>query len=90
MHLHVGVTDGDWFALHASKPHVEEVNFWKPSNVSFKALQPGEVLLFKLHSPDNFIAGGGFFTRFLNLPLTMVWDTFGEANGVRSLAEMRK
>jgi putative restriction endonuclease len=47
-------------------------------------------LLFKLHSPDNFIAGGGFFTRFLQLPVNLVWDTFGEANGVRSQSEMRE
>jgi putative restriction endonuclease len=49
----------------------------------------GELLLFKLHAPDNYIGGGGFFTRFLQLPLSLAWDTFGEANGVRSLAEMR-
>jgi hypothetical protein len=69
MRLYVAVTDKDWFALHASKPEVEEVNFWRPSpDATFKALQPGELLLFKLHSPDNFIVGGGFFTRFLQLP----------------------
>ena len=68
MRLYVAVTDKDWFALHASKPEVEEVNFWRPSaDATFKALQPGELFLFKLHSPDNYIAGGGFFTRFLQL-----------------------
>ena len=91
MRLYVAVTDKDWFALHASKPEVEEVNFWRPSpDATFKALQPGELLLFKLHSPDNFIAGGGFFTRFLQLPVNLVWETFGEANGVRSQSEMRE
>lgn len=45
---------------------VEEVNFWRPSpDTPFKALRPNELLLFKLHAPDNFVAGGGFFTRFL-------------------------
>jgi putative restriction endonuclease len=78
MRLYVAVTDKDWFALHASKPEVEEVNFRRPSpDATFKALPPGELLLFKLHSPDNFIAGGGFFTRFLQLPVNLVWDTFG-------------
>lgn len=91
MRLYVAVTDKDWFNLHASKVEVEEANFWRPSpNASFKALQPGEVLLFKLHAPENFIVGGGFFTRFLQLPVNLVWDTFGEANGVRSLSEMRE
>src|SRR5437868_12415027 len=90
MRLYVAVTDNDWFALHASKPVVEEVNFWQPSPAkNFKALGPGELLLFKLHSPLNFIVGGGFFTRFLHLPINLAWDTFGEGNGVRSLDEMR-
>jgi putative restriction endonuclease len=90
MRLYVAVTDKDWFSFHASKTNLEEVNFWRPSpDATFKALQPGELLLFKLHAPENFIAGGGFFARFLQLPVNLVWDTFGEANGVRSLAEMR-
>ena len=52
-------------------------------------LQPGELLLFKLKSPNDAIAGGGFFTRFLQMPINMAWETFGEANGVRSLPEFR-
>jgi putative restriction endonuclease len=91
MRLFVAVTDNDWFALHASREGVDEVNFWRPSpEASFKTLEPGELLLFKLHAPENFIVGGGFFTRFLQLPVNLAWDTFQEANGVRSLAEMRK
>jgi putative restriction endonuclease len=91
MHVYVAVTDNDWFALHAAKTDVEEVNFWRPSpEATFKVLQPGELLLFKLHAPENYIAGGGFFTRFLQLPVNLVWDTFGEANGVRTQAEMRE
>lgn len=90
MRLFVGVTDYDWFQLHASKAHVDEVNFWKPSpTATFQALQPGEPFLFKLHSPRNFIAGGGFFAKFLNLPVGLAWDAFGEANGARSLDEVK-
>ena len=47
------------------------------------------MLLFKLHSPRNFIVGGGFFTRFVHLPISLAWEAFGEGNGVRSLSEMR-
>jgi putative restriction endonuclease len=91
MRLFVAVTDNDWFTFHAAKVQVEEVNFWRPSpDATFKALQLGEPLLFKLHSPANFIAGGGFFTRFLQLPVNLAWDTFREANGVRSQFEMRE
>ena len=91
MNFFVAVTDYDWFQLHASKSSVVEVNFWRPSpEASFKALKPGEMLLFKLHSPHNFIVGGGFFTRFVHLPISLSWEAFGEGNGVRSLSEMRE
>jgi putative restriction endonuclease len=91
MRLFVAVTDYDWFQVHASSSTVEEVNFWQPSpDSSFKALSPGEPLLFKLHSPRNFIAGGGFFAKFLQLPLSLAWDAFGEGNGVHTLEEGRK
>jgi putative restriction endonuclease len=88
--LYVGITDYDWFKLHASKPIVEEVNFWKPSSqVGFRALQWGEPFLFKLKSPRNFVVGGGFFTKFVRLPLSLAWEAFGEGNGARSLEEFR-
>ena len=90
MKLYIGITDYDWFSLHASKSFVEEVNFWRPSpSATFKALQPGELFLFKLHAPRNYIVGGGFFTRFLPLPLSLAWAAFGGANGARSLDEVR-
>jgi putative restriction endonuclease len=90
MRMYVAITDKNWFKLHSSSVGVEEVNFWRPSSkTSFNALHSGELLLFKLHSPDNFIAGGGFFTKFHHLPVNMAWDVFKEANGVRSLTEMR-
>jgi putative restriction endonuclease len=90
MRLYIGITDNDWFQLHASRLGTDEVNFWKPSpSANFKVLQVGEPLLFKLHAPDNYIAGGGFFTRFLHLPISLAWDAFREANGVTSLDAMR-
>jgi hypothetical protein len=65
MSFFVAVTDYDWFKLHAPKPLIEEVNFWRPSpEASFKALNVGEMLLFKLHSPLNsIVARRGFFAR---------------------------
>jgi putative restriction endonuclease len=91
MRIFVAVTDNDWFSVHASAARVDEVNFWRPSpEATFKALQVGELLLFKLHAPLNFIAGGGFFVRFHQLPVNLAWETFKEANGVHSLMEMRQ
>ena len=56
MRLFVAVTDNEWFRLHASKETVEEVNFWRPlSEANFKALAPGELLLFKRTRSGNHI-----------------------------------
>lgn len=91
LRLYVGITDYHWFHLHASKDRVEEVNFWRPSaRTGFNALRWGEPFLFKLHAPRNFIVGGGFFTKFLRLPVGLAWRTFGEANGAESLEEVRR
>lgn len=84
----MGVTDKDWFEF-VSRQHADEVNFWQPSGSrEFRALQPGEPFLFKLHSPDNFIVGGGYFVRYSALPVSLAWDAFGAKNGVSSLAEL--
>jgi putative restriction endonuclease len=90
MRAYVGVTDGDWFQLLASQPNLEEINFWQPGgNRSFSAIAPGELFLFKLHAPDNFIAGGGFFTYSTLLPVSLAWEAFGIGNGATSLPQMR-
>jgi putative restriction endonuclease len=91
MRLRIAVTDNDWFRYLRSQPDVDEVNFWQPGGErAFRALQPGELLLFKLHHPHNYIVGGGFFVRFLFLPWTFAWDAFGPKNGVPTLVEMKK
>jgi putative restriction endonuclease len=91
MKIFVGLTDYDWFKLHAQKPQVEEVNFWRPSpNATFKVLGPGDPFLFKLHAPRNFIAGGGFYTKFVQMPVSLAWEAFGEGNGARSLEEVKR
>jgi putative restriction endonuclease len=88
MKIWVGVTDKDWFQfLNGMNPN--EVNFWQPSGTRvFRALQPGEPFLFKLHSPDNFVVGGGHFVRYSALPTSLAWDAFGAKNGVGSLEEL--
>lgn len=89
MKIWVGVTDGDWFSyLRALAP--DEVNFWQPSgSKQFKVLQPGEPFLFKLHSPQNYIVGGGFFVRHTILPCSLAWSAFGTNNGVSDLVAFR-
>ena len=90
MKLYVGVTDNDWYRFLSQLPNADEVNFWQPGGGHlFKALRPGELFLFKLHSPQNFIAGGGFFTHSSTLPVSLAWEAFGEKNGAASFREMR-
>jgi hypothetical protein len=87
--LVVAVTDGDWFDHLRVKPELAEVNFWSPSATNFRALEPGELFLFKLHSPRNFIVGGGVFAYANSLPCSLAWEAFSESNGANSLLEMR-
>jgi len=87
--LIVAVTDRDWFDHLRSLQGLNEVNFWAPSATPFRALAPGELFLFKLHSPDNFIVGGGVFAHANILPCSLAWEAFREANGAASLEEMR-
>jgi len=90
VNIFVGVTDNDWFDFLSTR-QVDEVNFWAPSGrTNFRALRPGELFLFKLHAPHNFIVGGGIFSHASLLPLSLAWDAFGEKNGVASVSEMRR
>jgi putative restriction endonuclease len=89
INLVVAVTDDDWFEMLRRQPNLSEVNFWAPSAANFRALQPGEMFLFKLHAPRNVIVGGGIFAYANALPCSLAWTAFGEANGARSAQEMR-
>jgi putative restriction endonuclease len=89
INLVVAVTDDDWFEMLRSQSSLSEVNFWAPSAANFRALQPGELFLFKLHSPRNVIVGGGIFAYANTLPCSLAWNAFGESNGARSAHEMR-
>ena len=89
MKFWIGVTDNRWFEFLSSRSP-DEINFWRPSGFgSFQAIPTGSPFLFKLHSPYNFIAGGGFFVKHSNLPLSLAWEAFGEKNGAASQDELR-
>jgi putative restriction endonuclease len=90
MRLFVAITDSDWFG-YLSELRPDEVNFWQPSaSSSFRALSHGEPLLFKLHSPNDYIVGGGFFSHHTVLPASFAWTTFGPKNGAATEDEMRR
>jgi putative restriction endonuclease len=91
MKAFIGITDFEWYSFLSSIPGLDEVNFWQPSASSqFKALQPGEPFLFKLHSPQNYIVGGGFFAHSAILPASLAWEAFGIKNGAITLKEKRR
>ena len=89
LNLVIAVTDRDWFDMLRQQPNLCEVNFWAPSAANFRALQPGELFLFKLHAPRHFIVGGGIFAYANALPCSLAWEAFREANGANSAQEMR-
>jgi putative restriction endonuclease len=90
MRAWVGVTDEEWFRYLKSRPELDELNFWQPGGTrQFGTLQPGEPFLFKLHSPKDFVVGGGFFTHSALLPTSLAWESFEIKNGATSLDEMR-
>jgi putative restriction endonuclease len=86
--LYVGITDYDWFNT-LSQIEIDEVNFWKPGGATnFRALSEGELFLFKLHSPNDYIVGGGYFLKFSILPSSLAWEAFGIANGASNRSEL--
>ncbi len=89
MRFYIGVTDNQWFKyLSLIKP--DEVNFWRPGGkASFAALEPGAPFLFKLHSPQDYVVGGGYFVSHSFLPLSMAWEVFGTKNGAPDFETFR-
>jgi putative restriction endonuclease len=80
MKFWVRLTDNDWFRnLSALKP--DEVNFWQPGGKRTFRAETGSPFLFKLHSPLNYIVGGGFFVKYSALPTSLAWQAFEEKNG---------
>ena len=91
MRAYVAITDGHWFDfLSHLTPPPDEVNFWQPGpRGGFGALEIAEPVLFKLHRPHDFIVGGGFFSHWSRLPVSLAWEAFDQKNGADSLAAMR-
>lgn len=92
MRGYVATTDYDWYTfLRAIEPPIDEVNFWKPgSDSTFRVLEAGEPIFFKLKAPHNAIAGFGYFVHFSTLPVSMAWEVYRQANGASSFAVMRE
>jgi putative restriction endonuclease len=84
----VAVTDPGWYEHLSRTSGPKDANFWRPSPRAFR-FDLGTPFLFKLKAPHNAVAGYGYFAGFTILPDWLAWDTFGEANGVADLIELR-
>jgi len=90
VNLFVAVTDSDWYEFLAAQERLDEVNFWQPGGGrDFAALALGAPFLFKLRWPENAIVGGGFFAKSTRLPVSIVWEVFGQRNGAATYPAMR-
>jgi putative restriction endonuclease len=89
VNLFVANTDNAWFDFLSSESNVAEVNFWSPGEMAFRAIEPGELLVFRLKSPRNKIGGFGVFSSHSRLPIQIAWDSFGRGNGVASFQALR-
>ena len=63
MKYFVGITDDDWFQFLVARK-ADEVNFWRPgAQANWGPIPERAPFFFKLHSPNNFIVGGGYFVK---------------------------
>lgn len=94
--MYIAITDTTW--MYFIKEHMQEIgkyiNFWTPGGRGFKALEPGELFLFKLHNnkargENGEIVGGAFYDGFEKLSATEAWERFEIGNGASSLFEMQ-
>jgi putative restriction endonuclease len=86
MNFYLGVTDPRWFNYLRQSSH-EDVNFWRPGDVAFRAIPQGGPFVFKLKGRINKIVGLGFFYQYIKLPINVAWETFGPGNGFLFLNE---
>ncbi|WP_160050535.1 HNH endonuclease [Nocardiopsis sp. FR4] len=90
MKAFVGVTDQVWAEFLAQRPHLSEINFWRPSSdKDFSRIGLGDLFLFKTRYPHNRIVGGAVFSGFAHVRLSEAWAAFSEGNGRSSLGELR-
>jgi len=86
----VAPTDHGWYQFFLNAPAREEVNFWRPGGLNFRAIEPGEPFFFKLKGRHDAIGGFGIFARSARLPVWALWDVFGSANGTHDERELRE
>jgi putative restriction endonuclease len=71
----ISITDWDWFQFLSAQQGLDEVNFWRPRDLSRPAMPPGTPFIFKLRQQyGGYVAGYGIYARHSVLPAWMAWD----------------
>lgn len=96
--FYVGITHTDWFLQlkddFANKKVERYINFWTPGTKEFKAIEEGNLFLFKLHNnklrkENGQIVGGAYYSHFEIKSIEEAWEEYGRGNGRESLSAMR-
>ncbi|MHB9315005.1 HNH endonuclease [Fusobacterium polymorphum] len=97
--FYVGITDTNWFSLlkedYNNGSLGKQVNFWTSGTKKFKAIESGDLFLFKLHNKKSTgengeIVGGGYFSYYDKMTIPDTWKKYGRGNGRESLDSMMK
>ena len=97
--FYVGITDTNWFSVlqedYKNGKLSRFINFWTPGTKGFKALQEGEIFLFKLHNnkstgENGEIVGGAYFSHYEKLTVDEAWKKYERGNGQKSLHDMEE
>ena len=95
--FYVAITTTQWFSFlkneYQNGRSYKFVNFWTPSTATFKALNEGDMFLFKLHSnklkgENGEIVGGAIFSHHEVLSINDAWKKFGKGNGTNTVDEI--
>jgi putative restriction endonuclease len=82
MRIYLYPTMQEWFDYLATRPDLDEVNFWRPGGVQpFRGLDPGDLFLFRTKSPTIAIGGFAFYRHFSFASVAEAWSLFEEKNG---------
>jgi putative restriction endonuclease len=91
LNFYVGNTDLTWYRNLRNLPETpEDINFWRPSKVEFKAIPVGAPFLLRLKSPIQMIGGMGTFMGYERVLLREAWELFGEGNGYYQFAPFKE
>ena len=78
----ISITDWEWFQFLREQPGLDEVNFWRPTDLRKPHLEPGTPFRFKLREEfGGMIVGFGIFAGHVVQPMWLAWEEFGTKNG---------